>query len=111
MAARILIAGGGYVGLYAALRLERRLAPRDAEVTLVSPENFMLYRPLLAEVASGTLQPRHAVVPLRSALRRTRLLTGHLVGLDQPGAEPRSAPTSAATASSTTTTSCWLSGR
>ena len=80
-APRILLVGAGYVGLYTALQLERLLEVHEADVTLVSPENFMLYRPLLPEVASGTLQTRHAVVPLRSALRRTRLLTGRLTEL------------------------------
>jgi len=84
-APRILLVGGGYVGLYAALRLERRLRPAEADLTLVSPENFMVYQPLLPEVASGTLEPRHAVVPLRQALRRTRLVTGRLEALDHPG--------------------------
>lgn len=79
---RILLVGGGYVGLYAALRLERRLAAGEAEVTLVDPENFMVYRPLLTEVTSGTLEPRHAVVPLRAALRRTRLVAGRLTTVD-----------------------------
>jgi NADH:ubiquinone reductase (H+-translocating) len=81
-APRILIAGGGYVGLYAALELERRLAPGEADIVLVNPENYMTYQPLLPEVASGTLEPRHAVVPLRTALRRTHLVTGELTGLD-----------------------------
>ncbi len=79
---RILIIGGGYVGLYAALRLEKLLRADEAEVTLVDPENFMVYRPLLAEVTSGTLEPRHAVVPLRVALRRTRLIAGRLTHVD-----------------------------
>jgi len=79
---RILLVGGGWVGTYAALRLERRLGPAEADVTLVSPENFMLYQPLLPEVASGTLEARHAVVPLRRVLRRTRLVHGGVTALD-----------------------------
>lgn len=79
---RILIAGGGYVGLYAALELEARLRAHEADITLVNPNNYMLYQPLLPEVASATIEPRHAVVPLRKVLRRTRLLTGRLTGLD-----------------------------
>lgn len=82
MSKRILIAGGGYVGLYAAHRLQQRLRPGEAEVTVVNPENFMVYRPLLPEVASGTLEPRHAVVPLRAALRHCRFITGRLTGVD-----------------------------
>jgi NADH:ubiquinone reductase (H+-translocating) len=81
-APRVVIAGGGYVGLYAALRLEQLLEPGEADLYLVNPDNFMVYRPLLPEVASGTVEPRHAVVPLRKALRRTQLVTGRLSGLD-----------------------------
>ncbi len=80
---RILIVGGGYVGLYTALRLEKRLPAGAAELTVVDPENFMVFRPLLAEVASGTLEPRHAVVPLRAALRHTRVIAGRLTALDR----------------------------
>ncbi|MGH8908349.1 MAG: NAD(P)/FAD-dependent oxidoreductase [Egibacteraceae bacterium] len=79
---KILIAGGGLVGLYVALRLERRLRPGEAQVTLVNPENFMLYQSLLPEVASGMIEPRHVVVPLRRVLRRTRVLTGRITALD-----------------------------
>lgn len=79
---RIVIAGGGYVGLYTALRLERQLGAREAHITLVNPDNFMLYKPLLPEVASGTLEPRHAAVPLRIALRRTDVVTGHVTSVD-----------------------------
>ena len=55
----VLVAGGGFAGGYVA----RLLGERGA--TIVSPENFMLYTPMLPEAASGTLEPRHAVVPLR----------------------------------------------
>lgn len=79
---RILIVGGGFVGFYTALRLEQVLAAGEAEITLVNRENFMLYQPLLPEVASGTLEPRHAVIPLRVALRHTHIVTGELVACD-----------------------------
>jgi NADH:ubiquinone reductase (H+-translocating) len=82
--ARILIAGGGLVGLYTALRLERELQPGEAQVTVVNPENFMLYQSLLPEVASGMIEPRHVVVPLRRVLRRSRVLTGRMAALDHP---------------------------
>ncbi len=49
---------------------------------LVSPENFLLFAPLLPEAASGTIEPRHAVIPLREMLRRTELLVGEVTDID-----------------------------
>lgn len=89
---RILLAGAGYVGLYAALALEDRLDAHEATITIVNPNNFMLYQPLLPEVASGTIEPRHAVVPLRTVLERTRLVTGRLTGLDHDARRARLRP-------------------
>ncbi len=91
--ARILIIGGGYVGLYTALGLRRRLGPGEAEITLVSPESFMLYQPFLPEAASGSIEPRHVVVPLRPVLKGTRLITGRVTGLDHSSRTARVEPT------------------
>jgi NADH:quinone reductase (non-electrogenic) len=74
---RILLVGGGYVGMYTALELDKRLG-RRAEVTVVNPENFMMYQPFLPEVASGNIEPRHVVVPLRQVLRRARIVVGEV---------------------------------
>lgn len=82
MAWRIVIAGGGFGGFYAARALERLLAANSAEVTLVNEANFMLYTPLLPGAAGATLDPRHVVVPLRSQLRETDLVIGELTGGD-----------------------------
>lgn len=79
---RILILGGGFGGMYTALGLERRLPRQAHEIVLVSNENYMLYTPLLPEAASGALEPRHLVVPLRSALRRTRVVLGTVLDID-----------------------------
>src|SRR5512140_3275793 len=81
MGKRVVILGGGFGGFYTALGLEKRLAPRH-EVTLVSAENFLLYTPLLPEAAAGMLEPRHLVVPLRSALHRTRVVVGTVNAID-----------------------------
>ena len=78
---RILIVGGGYVGLYTALRLQRRLHRGEAEITLVDPESFMTYQPFLPEAAAGSLEPRHVVVPLRRVLRKVQILNGHVTAL------------------------------
>jgi NADH dehydrogenase len=82
MTTRILIAGGGFGGFYAARQLERIATVRDAQVTLVNSANFMLYTPLLPGAAGATLDPRHVVVPLRSQLRRTELVIGSVTGAD-----------------------------
>jgi NADH:quinone reductase (non-electrogenic) len=79
---RVLILGGGFGGMYTARRLERRLPADAAEIYLVNPENYMLYTPLLPEAAAGTIEPRHVVVPLRQALRRTRVRVGNVTAVD-----------------------------
>ena len=89
---RIVLLGGGYVGLYCALELERRLNPGEAEVVLVSAENFMLYWPLLVEVGSGDLDPRHVAVPLRKTLARTEIVTARATGIDPGRRRLRLAP-------------------
>ncbi len=78
---RIVLLGGGYIGLYCALELERRLDPGTADVVLVSQENFMLYWPLLVEVGSGDLDPRHVAVPLRKTLQRTEVVTARATAI------------------------------
>ena len=80
MAWRIVIAGGGFGGLYAARTLERVLPAHAARITLVNDVNFMLYTPLLPGAAAGTLEPRHVVVPLREELERTDLRLGRVTG-------------------------------
>jgi NADH dehydrogenase len=74
-----LILGGGFAGAYVARLLGR------AGATIVSPENFMLYTPLLPEAASGSLEPRHAVVPVRVMARRAELVLGRATALDEQG--------------------------
>jgi NADH dehydrogenase len=72
----ILILGGGFAGAY----VGRLLGERGA--TVVSRENFMLYTPLLPEAASGTLDPRHTVVPLRVMCPHVDLLLGDVAAVD-----------------------------
>jgi NADH dehydrogenase len=82
MALNVVIAGGGFGGLYAARRLERRLPRHSARITLVTRENFLLYTPLLPGAASGSLEPRHVVVPLREELDWTEIRLGEIRGAD-----------------------------
>ena len=78
----ILIVGGGYVGMYSALRLQRRLSRREATITVVDPQNHMTYQPFLPEAAAGSVEPRHVVVPLRRVLDRCTVLTGTVVKIE-----------------------------
>src|SRR4029453_17295994 len=71
-----LVLGGGFAGAYVARLLGKQGA------TIVSRENFMLYTPILPEAASGTLEPRHVVVPLRMMCRDAELVLGKAVSLD-----------------------------
>ncbi|MGH3759204.1 NAD(P)/FAD-dependent oxidoreductase [Actinophytocola sp.] len=72
---RILILGGGYVGLYTALGLQRKLRGGEASVTVVDPQPHMTYQSFLPEAAAGAIEPRHVVVPLRRVLKRCHVLT------------------------------------
>ena len=75
---RILVVGAGHVGLYAALRLSRKLSSREAEVIIVDPQPHMTYQPFLPEAAAGNISPRHSVVPLRRELKKCRIVAGEV---------------------------------
>lgn len=79
---KILIVGGGYAGFYTAWKLEKTLRKGEAEVTIVDPLPYMTYQPFLPEVAAGSIEARHSVVSLRRHLKRTRILTGKITGID-----------------------------
>ncbi|MFF3395594.1 NAD(P)/FAD-dependent oxidoreductase [Streptomyces sp. NPDC002669] len=84
--ARILVVGGGYVGMYTALRLQRKLKQRirsgAAEIVVVTPEPYMTYQPFLPEAAAGSISPRHVVVPLRRVLADCRIVIGEAQRID-----------------------------
>jgi NADH dehydrogenase len=106
--ARILVIGGGYVGMYTALRLQQKLKhqlrraeddaaddlartgvrgdlchePSCLEIVVVDPEPYMTYQPFLPEAAAGSISPRHVVVPLRRVLKHCRLVVGEAVSID-----------------------------
>lgn len=81
---RILVVGAGFAGLYAAMGL-RGLAAAGHRIVVVNPENFMQYQPFLPEVASGTIDPRAVVVPLRGVLRHCEIVVGEVEALDHDG--------------------------
>ncbi|PZS20429.1 MAG: NADH dehydrogenase FAD-containing subunit [Pseudonocardiales bacterium] len=80
--ARILIVGGGYVGMYTALGLQKKLSRGAAEITVVEPQSNMTYQPFLPEAAAGNVEPRHVVVPLRKVLRKCTVVTGAVSAIE-----------------------------
>jgi NADH dehydrogenase len=80
---RIVIAGGSFAGLYAAKYLDKHLARRpDIEVTLIARENFILFTPMLHEVAAGDLAPADIVNPLRRILRHMNVIEAEVQDVD-----------------------------
>jgi NADH dehydrogenase len=76
---RILILGGGFAGLYAALHFEKTVArDPDIEVTLVNRENFFLFTPMLHEVAASDLDMTHIVNPIRKFFRHVQFFEGEV---------------------------------
>ena len=80
---RVIILGGGFGGIYAALEFERQLFRfQDVEVTLVNRENFFLFTPMLHEVAASDLDLTHIVNPIRKLLKRVRFFNGTAESID-----------------------------
>ena len=82
---RIVILGGGFGGVYAAMQLEKLLARENAvEVCLVSRDNFFLFTPMLHEIAASDLEITNIVNPLRKLLRQIEVIVGDVRQIDLP---------------------------
>jgi len=82
---KILILGGGFGGVYAALALEKNFARKpNVEITLVNHENFFLFTPMLHEVAAGDLDLTNIVNPVRKLLKNVSFFEGHVKQVDLP---------------------------
>lgn len=103
----VLIVGGGYLGMYTAKRLEKKLGPGEARITVVDPNSYMTYQPFLPETAAGSISPRNVVVPLRKVLRRTRVLNGRVVRIEHAQRRVECVTNEGSAASSPTTTWSW----
>lgn len=80
---RILILGGGFGGIYTAIHLEKLLRhERDVEVTLVARENFLLFTPMLHEVAASDIELSNIVTPIRKLLRKVNFFQGEIARID-----------------------------
>ncbi len=78
---RIVILGGGFAGAYCAQALERTLRGLNAEVLLIDRHNYFVFSPLLIEAGTGSLEPRHAVVPMRAFLRTADFRMAEVCGI------------------------------
>jgi NADH dehydrogenase len=80
---RVVILGGGFAGVYTALRLEKIFSrDEDIEIILVSDENFMLFTPMLPEVSSSSIEAKHIVSPLRAFFRKAKFQNRELHSID-----------------------------
>jgi NADH dehydrogenase len=99
---QIVIVGGGYVGMYTALRLQRKLRGElrrgEVAVTVIDPQSYMTYQPFLPEAAAGNLEPRHVVAPLRKVLKRCRVVNGFVTRIDHASRRLTIRPAGASTA-------------
>ena len=82
---RVVILGGGFGGTGAAQRLEQLFSSEpNMEITLVSQSNYMLFTPMLAEVASSALEAQHISVPVRASCPHTRFYRAEVADIDAP---------------------------
>ena len=80
---RIVILGGGFSGVYAAIHLEKLLTRQSAvEICLVSRDNYFLFTPMLHEIAASDLEITNIVNPLRKLLRKVDVLVGDVNQID-----------------------------
>ena len=83
---KILILGGGFAGVECCLDLESYFKNNtDVEISLVSEDNFLLFTPMLPQVASGTIETRHIVTAIRTLINKTRFFEGRIKNIDPYG--------------------------
>ncbi len=81
-ARRIVILGGGFAGAYCARALEERIGRFDVDICLIDRNNYFVFYPFLIEAGTGSIEPRHAVIPLRSFLNTAQFRRGEISGAD-----------------------------
>jgi len=87
--ARVVILGAGFAGAYCAQTLEPLVRAGRADVLLLDRHNFFAFFPLLVEAGTGSLEPRHAGVPIRSFIRRGTFREAEVLGVDVEGRRVR----------------------
>jgi NADH dehydrogenase len=83
---RILVLGGGFAGIECALKLESYFKhSQDIELVLISEDNFLLFTPMLPQVASGMIETRHIIIPIRTICKKTTFYEGKIKNIDPYG--------------------------
>src|SRR3984885_10039519 len=85
MVTSVVIVGSGFTGFECARRLARRLRKTDVDVTIISPVDYMLYTPLLPDVAGGVVDARFVAIPLAGTLKGVRAIRGRVDRVDLGG--------------------------
>lgn len=79
---RIVIIGGSFAGCYLAQALEKLLKKTDTEILLIDRNNYFIFYPLLVEAGTGSLEPRHVVVPIREFLKTSSFRMAKVLNVD-----------------------------
>src|SRR5918996_1929738 len=80
---RILILGGGFAGVEVLRRLQDKFQNNvSVDITMVSKDNFFLFTPMLHEVASGMIETRHIVTPIRAFCNRAKFYVAIVSSID-----------------------------
>ncbi len=82
MSARVVVVGAGFAGAYAARGLDRAARRGDVNLTVIDRNDYFVFHPLLVEAGTGSLQPRHVVVPIRPFAPHARFVMGDVIRID-----------------------------
>jgi len=83
---RILVLGGGFAGIECTKKLESYFKhDSEVEISLVSEDNFLLFTPMLPQVASGMIETRHIIIPIRTICKKATFYEGKIKNIDQYG--------------------------
>ncbi|MFB5635247.1 MAG: NAD(P)/FAD-dependent oxidoreductase [Nitrosopumilus sp.] len=83
---KIVILGGGFAGVECARQLESEFGNNpEIELVMISEDNFLLFTPMLPQVASGMIETRHIVLPIRTVCKKTKFYEGRIKNIDPYG--------------------------
>ena len=81
-----MILGGGFAGVECARQLESEFGDNsEIELVMISEDNFLLFTPMLPQVASGMIETRHIVLPIRTICQKTKFYEGRIKNIDPFG--------------------------